>query len=124
MIEDIEELEELRQFNTQEVLRPLRAECFTFTLADGTVETLGGGRRLEPSTFVRDRPERGEKPKVLRGESDELSSPNPRQDDSTREGAEAENDFWSIRGEIPYTAITLNPEANCTYRKKNFFLFH
>ena len=55
-----------------------------------------GDRRLKPSTLIKDRPERGEEHVVLRGESNGLSSPNPLQDDSTRDDAEAENDFWSI----------------------------
>ena len=39
---------------------------------------------------------------VFRGESDELSSPTPRQADSTRDDAEAKSDFWSITGDFIY----------------------
>ena len=48
------------------------------------------------------RPERGEEQEILRGESDELSSPTPLQDDSTRDDAEAQHDFWSITGHFIY----------------------
>ena len=63
---------------------------------------LGGDQRLIPSTFIRDRPERGEEQEVLRGESDGFSSPNPLQDDSTLDDAEAQNDFWSVTGDFIY----------------------
>ena len=58
--------------------------------------------RSTPETIhlIRDRPERGEEKVVLRGESDGLSSPNPLQDDSTRDDAKARNDFWSITGDF------------------------
>ena len=60
----------------------------------------GGDRRLRPSTLIRDHPERGEEQEVLRGVSDGLPSPNPLQDDSTRDDAEANNDFWCIKGDF------------------------
>ena len=62
----------------------------------------GKNQRLRTSTLIRDRPERGEEQEVLRGESDGLSSPNPLQDDSTRDDAEAKHDFWSITGDFIY----------------------
>ena len=96
MVADIEELEEMdaselhaRRLNAKEVLTPQRSGNFIFPVADGTVKIPGGDRRLKPSTFVRDRPERREEQEVLLGESDELSSPNPLQDDSTLDDAEA-----------------------------------
>ena len=99
MVADIEELEEMdaselhaRRLNAMEMLTPMKGDNF-FPVADGTVKTPGGDRRLRPSTLLRDRPDRGEEPEVFRGESDELSSPNPFQDDSTRDDAEAKNDF-------------------------------
>ena len=52
--------------------------------------------------MIRDHPERGEEQAVFRVESDGLSSPNHLQDDSTRDDAEAENDFWSIAGDFIY----------------------
>ena len=42
---------------------------------------------------------------VLRGESNGLSSPTPFQDDSTRDDAEAKNDFLYITGDF-IVAIT------------------
>ena len=65
-------------------------------------KTPGRDRRQRPSTLIRDRPGRGEEQEVFRGESDELSSPHPLQDDSTRDDAEAKNDFWSISGNYIY----------------------
>ena len=41
------------------------------------VKTSGGDRRLRPSTWIRDHPERGEEQEVFRGLSDGLSSPKP-----------------------------------------------
>ena len=108
-VADIEELEEMdaselhaRRLNGKGVLTPMNGDNFIFPVADGTVRTLGGNRRLKPSTLIRDRPERGEEQEVLRGEPDELSSPTPLQDDSTRDDAEAKNDFWSITGDFIY----------------------
>ena len=77
-------------------------KCILFPVADGTVNISGGNRRLRPSTLIRDHPERGEEQEVFRGESDGLSSPTPLQDDSTRDDAEAKNDFWSILGDLMY----------------------
>ena len=107
MIADIEESEEMdtselhaRRLNAKEVLTPMKGDNFIFPVADGTVKTPGGDRRLKPSTLIRDRPERGEEQEVFRGESDGLSSPNPLQDDSTRDDLEAKHDFWSITGDF------------------------
>ena len=61
---------------------------FSFPVEDGTVKTPAGDRRLKPSTLISDRLERGEEQEVCRGESDGLYSPNPLQDDSTRDEAE------------------------------------
>ena len=66
---------------------------FIFPVPDGTVKTPGGDRRFRPSTLIRNHTERGEEQEVFRGESDGLSSPTPLQDDSTRDNAEAKNDF-------------------------------
>ena len=94
MIADIEDLEEMdaselhaRRLNAKEVLSPMTGETFIFPVADGTVKTPGGDRRQRPSKLIRYRPGRGEEQEVFRGESDELSSPNPLQDDSTRDDA-------------------------------------
>ena len=55
-----------------------------------------------PSTSIRDSPDRGVEQEVFREESGGLSSPSPQQSDSTQDDAEAKNDFWSITGEIIY----------------------
>ena len=105
---DIEELEEMdaselhvRRLNAQEVLTPTKGDNFIFPVADGTVKIFGRDRRLRPSTLIRDRPEKGEEQEVLRGESDELSSPTPLQDSSWCDG-EAKNDFSSVSGDFIY----------------------
>ena len=77
-----------RRHNAKEVLTPQRSGNFIFPVAERTVKTPGGNRRLRPSTLIRDRPERGEEQGGLRGESDGLSSPTPLQDDSTQGDAE------------------------------------
>ena len=109
MVADIEELEEMdasvlhaRRLNAKEVLTPQRSGNLTFPVADGTVKIFVGEQRLRTSTLTRDRPGRGEEQEVLRGESGGLSSPTPLQDDSTRDEAEAEHDFWSITGDFIY----------------------
>ena len=65
LIADIEELEEMdsselhaRRLNAKEVLTPMKGDEFIFPIADGTVKTPGGDRRLKPSTSIRDRSER------------------------------------------------------------------
>ena len=82
----------------------------------------GRDRRLRPYTWIRDRPERGEDQEVFRGESDGLFSPNPFQDDSTRDDAEAQNDFCLLR-EISFIVITWNPWSNCTCRKRRIISY-
>ena len=66
MIADIGELEEMdaseihaRRLKTKEVLTPMKVDTFIFPVADGTVTTLGGDRRLRPSTLIRDHQRRG-----------------------------------------------------------------
>ena len=98
-----------RRLHAKELLTPMKGDKFIFLVADGTVKTPGGDRRLRPSTMIRDRPERGEEQEVLGGE--------------TRDDAEAENDFWSFTGDF-IVAITWNPESNSTCQEKNHFLFH
>ena len=81
-IGDIEELDQMdaseihaRRLKAKEVLTPMKGDNFIFQVADGTVKLSGGDQVLRTSTLIRDRPERGEQPEVLRGESDGLSSP-------------------------------------------------
>ena len=89
-----------KRLNAKEVLTPMKGDNFLFPFADGMIKVSGGDQRLRTSTSIRDRPERGEEQEVLRGESDGLSSPSSQQADSTRGGAEAKNDFWSITGDF------------------------
>ena len=89
-----------RRLNAKEVLAPMKGDNFIFPVSEGTVQISGGDQRLKTSTLIRDRPKRGEEREVLGGESDELSSPTPLQDDSTRDDAEAKNDFWSVTGDF------------------------
>ena len=105
MVADTEELEEMdaselhaRRLNAKEVLTPQRSGNFIFPVADGTVKIFGRERRLRTSTLTRGRPERGEEQEILQGKSDELHSPTPLHEDSTRDDEEAKNDFWTITG--------------------------
>ena len=68
MTADSEELKEMeaselhaRRPNAMEVLTPMKGDYFIFPVPDGTIET----RRLKPSTFIRDRPERREEQEVF-----------------------------------------------------------
>ena len=70
---DIEGLEEMdaseihaRRLNAKEVLTPMKGDNFIFPVADGSVKTPGGDRRLKPSILIRDRPERGEEEQGFR----------------------------------------------------------
>ena len=108
-IANIEELEEMdaselhaRRLNGKEVLTLMKGDNFIFPVADGTVKAAGGYRRLRPPTLIRDRPERGEDKKFFEENQREFYDPAPLQDDSTRDDAEAKNDFWSITGEFIY----------------------
>ena len=107
MVADIEELEEMdaselhgKRLNAKEVLTPTRGEQFIFPIAGGTVELSGGDQGLRTSTFIRDRPDRGEEQGNLRGESDGSSS-TPFQVSSLYDG-EARNGSWSISGNFIY----------------------
>ena len=82
VVANIEELEEMdaselhaRRLNAKEVLTPVKGDNFIFPVADGKVKISGGDQRLRPSTWIQDRPDRGEEQAILRGESDELASP-------------------------------------------------
>ena len=86
------------RLNAKEVLTSQNGEHI-FPIADGTVKIFGRDQRLRPSTLIRDRPERGEEQEILEGKSDELHSPTPIQEDSTRHDEEAESDFWTFTGE-------------------------
>ena len=122
LVADIEELEKMdaseihaRRLNAKEVSTPMNGA--KFPVADGTVQLSGGDQVLRTSTFIRDRPDRGEEQENLWGESDGSSS-TPLHDSSLYDG-EARHDFWSISGNI-----TLNPESNCTCREQRHSQFH
>ena len=73
MIVDIEELEEMdaseihaRRLNAKAESTPMKGDNFIFPVADGTVKTPGGDRRLRPSTLIRVHLERGEEQEVFR----------------------------------------------------------
>ena len=130
IVADIEELEQMdasdihaRRLNAKEVLTLQRSGNFIFSVADGTVKIFGREQRLRTSTLTPDRPERGEEQEILRGKSDELDFPTPLQEDSTRDDEEAKNEFRTTYRIIHFIVITLNPESNCTCRKKKQFLF-
>ena len=91
-----------RRLNAKEVFTPQRSGNFIFPVADGTVKIFGREQRLRTSTLTRDRLERGEEREILRGKSDELRSPTPLQEDSTRMMRKLKSDFWSITGEFIY----------------------
>ena len=100
MIADIEELEEMlhaRRLKAKELTSPMKGDSFIFPVADETVKTAGGDRRLRPSTSSRGRPEQEESfSRRIR----QTFFATPLQDDSTRDDAEANNDFWSFTGDF------------------------
>ena len=112
-IEDLEQMDAAKRLNAEEVLKPMRGEKFIFPIADGTVK-LSGGDQV-------DRTDRGEEQGNLQGESDGSSS-TPIRHLSWYDG-DARNDVWCISGNF-FTAVTWNPESNCSCREKNHFLFH
>ena len=81
LVADIEELEEMdpselhaRRLNAKGVLTSMKGENMKFSVADGTVKISGGDHDLRTSTFIPDRPDRGEEQDNLRGESEGSSS--------------------------------------------------
>ena len=80
---NLEELEQMdaselhaRRLNAKEVFTFMKnethiktPEIFVFPVAGGTVKTAGGDRCLRPSTFIRDRPERGGEQGILQGQA-------------------------------------------------------
>ena len=107
VVADIEELEEMdapelhvRRLNAKEVLTPQRSGNLHIPCSRRNGQNPWGEQRLRTSTVTRDRPERGEEEEILQGKSDELHSPTPLQDDSTRDDEEAKSDFWTITGEF------------------------
>ena len=131
MVADVEELKEMdaselhaRMLNAKKVSTPMKGDNFIFPVADGTVKVFGGDQRLRTSTLIRDRPDWGEEQGNLQRGLDALSSPTPRQDDSTRDDAEAKMTSRLLR-EISFIAITWNLESkNCMCRENNHFQIH
>ena len=106
LIADLEELETMdaseiysKTLNAKEVIFPKEKGEFIFPIADGRIKPLGGDQDLRTSTFVRQRPVRGESHLDFLGES-EGSLPPPH--DSFSDAGEAINDFWSMSGNFMY----------------------
>ena len=124
MIADIEELEEMdaseihaRRLDAKEVLTPMKGDNFIPSRRWNS-QTSGINRRLKPSTLIKDRPERGEEQEFFRGESDEPLLQRlfkMTQHAMMRKLKVISGPCW----EISFIATTLNPESNCTCRKKN-----
>ena len=85
-----------RRLNAKEVLTPQRSGQSQME----QLKIFGGEQRLRTSTSTQDCPERGEEQEILQGKSDELQSPTPLQEDSTRDDKEAKSDFWTITREL------------------------
>ena len=102
-----------KRLNAKEVLTPKNGECIKFPIADGTVKLSGGDQILRTSTLIQDSPDRGEQQGKLPGETDG----SPAQDSSLVK----QEMFFGLFQEISFTAITWNPESNCTGREKNHF---
>ena len=99
----------------KEVLTPMKGDNFIFPVADGTVKVSGRDRRL-----------------VLNEERNKMFFEENQTDSllqtlfkMTQHGMMRKLRLTSgLLREISLIAITLNPESNCTCRKKNHFLFH
>ena len=131
MMADIEELEEMdaselhsRRHNAKEVLTPQRSGNFIFPVADGTIKIFGREQRLRTSTLTWERQERGEEQEILQREPDELHSPTPLQEETTRDDVEAICDFWTITGEFVYSHHVESRVLPYVPREKIHFLFH
>ena len=59
---------------------------------------------------------------ILQGKSDELHSPSPLQEDSTRDDEEAKSDFWTVTGEFIYRHH-VEPRVKLYMPKEEKFLF-
>ena len=88
------------RLNAKEVLTPTNDEKIIFPIVDGTVKLCGGDQALRTSTFIWDRPDRGEEQGNLRGES-EGSSATPVRESSLYDG-ETKNALWSTSGNFIY----------------------
>ena len=77
-------------------------------------------RRLNAKEVMTSMKNEGEEQEILRGESGGLSSPSPHQDDSTRDDAEAKNDFWSITGDFIHRHL-VEPRAKLYVPREESF---
>ena len=109
MVADIEEMEEMdaselhaRRLHANEVFK--RTNMVNIFIPDRRWKRkiIWRSQVLRTSTLIKDHRERREEREVCRGESDGLSPPTPLPEDSTRDDAEAKNDFWSITGDLMY----------------------
>ena len=106
LLADIEELETMdaseiysKRLNAKEVIFPEENGKFIFPAADGRITPLGGHQDLRTSTWIRERPIRGESHVDFRGES-EGSLPPPH--DSFPDAGEAIDDFRSMSENFIY----------------------
>ena len=88
-----------KRLSAEEVIFPKEKAEFIFPIADGRIKFVGGDQDLRTSTFIRQRPIRGESQLDFLGES-ERSLPPPH--DSFPDASEARNDFWSMSGNFMY----------------------
>ena len=102
LVADTEELEQMdaseifaRRLNAKEVLTPMKCKK---SYSQSQMEQ---SKPLERSRSETIHLNLGSSEK-RRGESGRLSSPSHQQADSTRDDAEAKNDFWSITGDFIY----------------------
>ena len=125
MVADIEELEEMdaselhaRRLNAKEVLTQQRSGNFIFPVADGTVEIFGGEQRLKTSTLTRSvRNEEKNKKFFKENQMNYILQPHFK---TTRRVVMVKLNMTSgLLQETSFIVITLNPESNCTCRKKN-----
>ena len=108
MVADIEEMEEMdaselhaRRLNAKEVLTPQRSGKLHFPGRRWNSQNLWVGTASE-NIHLNHRPERGDEPKILHGDSDEWYAPSNHEEDSTRDDEEVKNDFSTITGEFIY----------------------
>ena len=125
MVADIEELEEMdaselhaRRLNAKEAAKKWKLH---FPVRRRNSQHLGEEQRVRTSTLTWERPERGEEQEILQGKSDELHSPTPFQEDSTRDDEEAISDFWTITREF-ICRHHVQPRAKLYVPKEESFL--
>ena len=128
LVADIEELKQMdaseiyaKRLNAKEVLTPMSGEKFIFPIADGTVKLSGGDQDLRTSTFIWDRPDRGEEQGIFEENQTELLQPYFK----THRCMMVKLDMISGPFQaILFTVITWKRESNCTCREQNHSQFH